>query len=86
MQVINDYNVRNNSSTVAFDYTIGMVMSTPRSCIRAETFSPLVDTIAFNTRDLTGNVFGCDYKDSRKLFSNYAHSGIYQVSSKELIR
>ena len=66
-------------------YTVGVIMGTPRACLRAETIlaDPSCTFLSFDVAQLTACTFGCSREDSEKFFSVYKYEKIYLVSTAD---
>lgn len=60
-------------------YTVGVVLDTPRACLRAETMIDYVRSFAIDLKRLTSHVYGCSAADAVKIFPRYVVERVYQV-------
>lgn len=85
-QVYQEYAEKNERiGAVSQFFTIGAIFNSPRACLRAETMASKVSHVAFNTKDLTMQVFGCDREDAEKFFPRYVYDKIYMVSQASML-
>lgn len=84
LQVIGEYRTTHPHLVALIDncYTLGVIMGTPRACLRAETIlaDPSCTFLSFDVAQLTASTFGCSREDSEKFFSVYKYEKIYLVS------
>jgi pyruvate,orthophosphate dikinase len=58
-------------------YSAGVVLDTPRACIRCDTLAAYVNSFAIDLNRLTANVYGCTKLDAERLFPRYVLEKIY---------
>ncbi|HUF57817.1 MAG TPA: pyruvate, phosphate dikinase [Thermohalobaculum sp.] len=59
------------------DYTIGVMIETPRACLRGGDFAAASDFLSFGTNDLTQMVYGLSRDDVGRFMPDYVSQGIY---------
>lgn len=65
-----------NSSLKAWANSVGVVISTPRLCLRIDTIVPDASFVVFNSHDITQQAFGMSEQDMIKYLPKYLRSGI----------
>jgi pyruvate,orthophosphate dikinase len=60
-----------------FAYRLGVMVETPRACLRAGEFAPLVSFLSFGTNDLTQMTYGLSRDDAGRFMSTYVQQGVY---------
>ncbi|WP_076647615.1 putative PEP-binding protein [Pontibaca methylaminivorans] len=60
-----------------FAYRLGVMVETPRACLRAGEIAPLVDFLSFGTNDLTQMTYGLSRDDAGRFMSLYVQQGVY---------
>lgn len=60
-----------------FDYRLGVMVETPRACLRAAEFAPYVGFLSFGTNDLTQMAYGLSRDDAGRFMSSYVQKGVY---------
>lgn len=60
-----------------FTYHLGVMVETPRACLRAGEFAPLVSFLSFGTNDLTQMTYGLSRDDAGRFMSEYVKQGVY---------
>ncbi|KGM86711.1 pyruvate phosphate dikinase [Roseovarius mucosus DSM 17069] len=60
-----------------FTYRLGVMVETPRACLRAGEFAPLVSFLSFGTNDLTQMTYGLSRDDAGRFMSDYVKQGVY---------
>jgi pyruvate,orthophosphate dikinase len=60
-----------------FTYRLGVMVETPRACLRAGEFAPLVSFLSFGTNDLTQMTYGLSRDDAGRFMSEYVKQGVY---------
>ena len=62
---------------VDFDYSLGVMVETPRAALRAEDIAPHCDFFSFGTNDLTQMTYGLSRDDAGRFMSAYVQQGVY---------
>ncbi len=60
-----------------FTYRLGVMVETPRACLRAEEIAPHVSFLSFGTNDLTQMTYGLSRDDAGRFMSTYVQQGVY---------
>ncbi|MEM9097596.1 MAG: pyruvate, phosphate dikinase [Pseudomonadota bacterium] len=60
------------------DYTIGVMIETPRACLRAGDIAALADFLSFGTNDLTQMLYGLSRDDAGRFIPNYVARGVFE--------
>ena len=60
-----------------FDYSLGVMVETPRAALRAEQIAPHVSFLSFGTNDLTQMTYGLSRDDAGRFMSNYVQGGVF---------
>jgi pyruvate,orthophosphate dikinase len=60
-----------------FTYRLGVMMETPRSCLRADEIAPNCHFLSFGTNDLTQMTYGLSRDDAGRFMSDYVHQGVF---------
>ncbi|MEL7137579.1 MAG: pyruvate, phosphate dikinase [Pseudomonadota bacterium] len=60
------------------DYSVGVMLETPRACLRAGEIARLADFISFGTNDLTQMTYGLSRDDAGRFMPDYVTQGIYE--------
>ncbi|MCG6903950.1 MAG: pyruvate, phosphate dikinase [Rhodobacter sp.] len=63
---------------VDFTYRLGVMMETPRACLRADEIAAHVTFLSFGTNDLTQMTYGLSRDDAGRFMSDYVNQGVYQ--------
>ncbi|MGR3492358.1 MAG: putative PEP-binding protein, partial [Shimia sp.] len=58
-------------------YSIGVMVETPRACLRAGEIAPHVSFLSFGTNDLTQMTYGLSRDDAGRFMSAYVQQGVY---------
>ncbi|EDQ05250.1 Pyruvate, phosphate dikinase [Sulfitobacter indolifex] len=61
----------------SFTYRLGVMVETPRACLRAEEIAPHCAFLSFGTNDLTQMTYGLSRDDAGRFMSNYVQQGVY---------
>ncbi|MBK0329071.1 pyruvate, phosphate dikinase [Rhodobacteraceae bacterium F11138] len=61
----------------AFDFRLGVMVETPRACLRAAEFSPYTSFLSFGTNDLTQMAYGLSRDDAGRFMSDYVNQGVF---------
>ncbi len=64
-------------SGVEFDYRIGVMVETPRACLRADEIAQHSAFLSFGTNDLTQMTYGLSRDDAGRFMSDYVKQGVY---------
>ncbi len=60
-----------------FEYSIGVMVETPRAALRAGDIAFNADFLSFGTNDLTQMAYGLSRDDAGRFMSSYVHQGVY---------
>jgi pyruvate,orthophosphate dikinase len=60
-----------------FTYRLGVMVETPRSCLRADEISPHAHFLSFGTNDLTQMTYGLSRDDAGRFMSEYVQQGVF---------
>jgi pyruvate,orthophosphate dikinase len=60
-----------------FDYKLGVMVETPRACLRAEDIAQHAEFLSFGTNDLTQMTYGLSRDDAGRFMSAYVQQGVY---------
>ncbi len=60
-----------------FDYSVGVMVETPRAALRAEEIAPHCAFLSFGTNDLTQMTYGLSRDDAGRFMSSYVQQGVY---------
>ncbi|TMV10353.1 pyruvate, phosphate dikinase [Ruegeria sediminis] len=60
-----------------FDYRLGVMVETPRACLRAEEIAPHTAFLSFGTNDLTQMTYGLSRDDAGRFMSAYVRQGVF---------
>ncbi len=60
-----------------FDYRLGVMVETPRACIRAGDIAPHCAFLSFGTNDLTQMTYGLSRDDAGRFMSDYVRQGVF---------
>ncbi|MEL6577183.1 MAG: pyruvate, phosphate dikinase, partial [Pseudomonadota bacterium] len=60
------------------DYRVGVMLETPRACLRAGEIARLADFISFGTNDLTQMTYGLSRDDAGRFMPDYVSQEIYE--------
>ena len=61
----------------SFDYRLGVMVETPRACLRADEIASHVHFLSFGTNDLTQMAYGLSRDDAGRFMSAYVSSGVF---------
>jgi pyruvate,orthophosphate dikinase len=61
-----------------FDYRVGVMVETPRACLRAAEIAPNCAFLSFGTNDLTQMTYGLSRDDAGRFMSAYVNQGVYR--------
>ncbi|MEL6264207.1 MAG: pyruvate, phosphate dikinase [Pseudomonadota bacterium] len=59
------------------DYRVGVMLETPRACLRAGEIAAIADFISFGTNDLTQMTYGLSRDDAGRFIHDYIAQGVY---------
>ncbi|MBY6115770.1 pyruvate, phosphate dikinase [Mameliella alba] len=60
-----------------FTYRLGVMVETPRSCLRADEIAPYCHFLSFGTNDLTQMTYGLSRDDAGRFMSDYVTQGVF---------
>jgi pyruvate,orthophosphate dikinase len=60
-----------------FDFRLGVMVETPRACIRAGDIAPHCAFLSFGTNDLTQMTYGLSRDDAGRFMSDYVQQGVF---------
>ncbi len=60
-----------------FDYRLGVMVETPRACLRADEIAPHSAFLSFGTNDLTQMTYGLSRDDAGRFMSAYVRQGVF---------
>nr|WP_217354898.1 putative PEP-binding protein [Ruegeria arenilitoris] len=60
-----------------FEYRLGVMVETPRACLRAEEIAPHASFLSFGTNDLTQMTYGLSRDDAGRFMSAYVRQGVF---------
>ncbi|MEM7318985.1 MAG: putative PEP-binding protein, partial [Pseudomonadota bacterium] len=60
-----------------FNYRLGVMVETPRACLRADEIAPHVSFLSFGTNDLTQMTYGLSRDDAGRFMSAYVQQGVF---------
>jgi len=63
---------------VEFEYTLGVMVETPRAALRAGQIAPHVSFLSFGTNDLTQMTYGLSRDDAGRFMSDYVKRGVFK--------
>ena len=61
-----------------FDYRLGVMVETPRACLRADEIASHSAFLSFGTNDLTQMTYGLSRDDAGRFMSDYVNLGVYR--------
>ncbi len=61
-----------------FDYRLGVMVETPRACLRADEIAVHSAFLSFGTNDLTQMTYGLSRDDAGRFMSDYVNLGVYR--------
>ncbi len=62
---------------VDFDYRLGVMVETPRACLRADEIAAHCAFLSFGTNDLTQMTYGLSRDDAGRFMSDYVNQGVF---------
>ncbi|MCE8546845.1 pyruvate, phosphate dikinase [Ruegeria pomeroyi] len=60
-----------------FDYRLGVMVETPRACLRADEIAACASFLSFGTNDLTQMTYGLSRDDAGRFMSAYVRQGVF---------
>ncbi|MCT4559660.1 MAG: pyruvate, phosphate dikinase [Pelagimonas sp.] len=60
-----------------FTYRLGVMVETPRACLRADEIAPHAHFLSFGTNDLTQMTYGLSRDDAGRFMSDYVQQGVF---------
>ena len=60
-----------------FTYRFGVMVETPRACLRADEIAPYTHFLSFGTNDLTQMTYGLSRDDAGRFMSDYVQQGVF---------
>jgi pyruvate,orthophosphate dikinase len=67
-----------NERGVDFNYRLGVMVETPRACLRADEIAGHSAFLSFGTNDLTQMTYGLSRDDAGRFMSDYVNLGVYR--------
>lgn len=61
-----------------FEYTLGVMVETPRAALRSDDIAGHADFLSFGTNDLTQMTYGLSRDDAGRFMSPYVQQGVYK--------
>ncbi len=61
-----------------FAYSLGVMVETPRACLRADEIAAHAEFLSFGTNDLTQMTYGLSRDDAGRFMSDYVNLGVYR--------
>lgn len=61
-----------------FTYRLGVMVETPRACLRADEIAAHCHFLSFGTNDLTQMTYGLSRDDAGRFMSNYVQKGVFR--------
>ncbi|WP_424984697.1 putative PEP-binding protein [Microbulbifer sp. S227A] len=61
----------------SFNYRLGVMVETPRACLRAAEFAPYTSFLSFGTNDLTQMTYGLSRDDAGRFMSDYVQQHVF---------
>lgn len=61
-----------------FTYRLGVMVETPRACLRADEIAPYSQFLSFGTNDLTQMTYGLSRDDAGRFMSDYVSQGVFR--------
>ena len=62
---------------IEFDYSLGIMVETPRAALRADDIALNSAFLSFGTNDLTQMTYGLSRDDAGRFMSDYVHQGVF---------
>lgn len=66
-----------NETGQDFDYKLGVMVETPRACLRADEIAQHAGFMSFGTNDLTQMTYGLSRDDAGRFMGDYVREGVY---------
>ncbi|WP_417720999.1 putative PEP-binding protein [Salipiger sp.] len=66
-----------NERGAEFDYSLGVMVETPRACLRADEIAQHAHFLSFGTNDLTQMTYGLSRDDAGRFMSHYVQQGVF---------
>nr|WP_254899032.1 putative PEP-binding protein [Thalassococcus arenae] len=66
-----------NERGADFDYRLGVMVETPRACLRADEIAQHAHFLSFGTNDLTQMTYGLSRDDAGRFMSDYVQQGVF---------
>ncbi|KUF12012.1 pyruvate, phosphate dikinase [Pseudoponticoccus marisrubri] len=66
-----------NERKQGFTYRLGVMVETPRACLRADEIAPYTQFLSFGTNDLTQMTYGLSRDDAGRFMSDYVQQGVF---------
>ena len=66
-----------NEAGVDFSYRLGVMVETPRACLRADEIASHCAFLSFGTNDLTQMTYGLSRDDAGRFMSDYVNQGVF---------
>jgi len=60
------------------EYMVGVMIETPRACLRAGDIARIADFISFGTNDLTQMLYGLSRDDAGRFMPDYVEKGVFE--------
>ncbi len=60
-----------------FDYKLGVMVETPRACLRADEIAQNAEFLSFGTNDLTQMTYGLSRDDAGRFMGDYVREGVF---------
>ncbi len=60
-----------------FEFRLGVMVETPRACLRADEIAPHTSFLSFGTNDLTQMTYGLSRDDAGRFMSDYVQQGVF---------
>lgn len=67
-----------NERGVEFDYTLGVMVETPRAALKAGEIAQHAEFLSFGTNDLTQMTYGLSRDDAGRFMGRYVQLGVYE--------
>lgn len=61
----------------SFNFRLGVMVETPRACLRASEFAPYTSFLSFGTNDLTQMTYGLSRDDAGRFMSDYVQQHVF---------
>lgn len=68
-----------------FAYRLGVMVETPRACLRADEIAPYTQFLSFGTNDLTQMTYGLSRDDAGRFMSDYVNQGVFSEDPFHLL-